>query len=75
VPVANQADFAAALREHRIRQGLTLADVDHLAGFHDGYAAHLERPFTRTGKRSFKLTAMGEIWVQSLGLILCLARR
>ena len=68
VPITNQADFAAALREQRLAQGLTLADVDHIAGFHDGYTAHLEHPFTRSGKKSFRLTAMGAIWLETLGM-------
>jgi hypothetical protein len=66
--VASQADFAEALRLRRLAIGLTQMDVDHIAGFHDGYAAHLERPFTRTGRRSFKLSPMGVIWLQTLGL-------
>lgn len=66
--VANQADFAEALRMRRLEMGLTLADLDHIAGFHDGYAAHLEHPFTRSGKRSFNLTAMGRVWLEALDL-------
>jgi hypothetical protein len=73
VPVRSQADFSEALRQERIRRGLTLADVDHVAGFHDGYAAHLEHPFSRTGKKSFKMTNMGLIWLDTLGLELMLA--
>jgi hypothetical protein len=71
--VASQEDFAEALRFRRLGLGLTLADLDHLAGFHDGYAAHLERPFSRSGKRSFQLSRMGFIWLESLGLSLCLS--
>lgn len=66
--VATQEDFAEALRLRRLALGMTLADVDHIAGFHDGYTAHLERPFTRSGKRSFKLTPMAGIWMQTLCL-------
>lgn len=73
--VASQADFAEALRLRRLELGLTLADLDHLAGFHDGYAAHLERPFARSGKRSFNLTRMGAIWLDALGLSLSLSIR
>jgi len=72
--VASQADFAEALRQQRLAKGLTLADLDHIAGFHDGYAAHLERPFARTGKKSFKLTPMAGVWLEVLGLRLALVR-
>ena len=72
-PILTQADFASAMRERRQELGLTLADLDHLAGFHDGYASHLEQPHTRSGKKSFKLTGMGAIWLQTLGLRLVLA--
>lgn len=70
--VASQADFAEALRQQRLAKGLTLADLDHIAGFHDGYASHLERPFARTGKKSFKLTPMAGVWLEVLGLRLAL---
>jgi hypothetical protein len=70
--VASQADFAEALRQRRLSLGLTLADLDHIAGFHDGYASHLERPFARTGKKSFKLTPMASIWLEALGVRLAL---
>ena len=63
-----QEDFVDVLRDRRHAMGLTLADLDHVAGFHGGYASHLEKPFTRSGKRSFKLTEMGAIWLQALGL-------
>lgn len=72
--VASQADFAEAMKQRRLELGLTLSDVDHMAGFHDGYASHLERPFTRTGKKSFKLTLMAGVWLDTLGLGLCLLR-
>lgn len=71
-PILTQADFVEALRARREDLRLTLADLDHMAGFHEGYAAHLEKPFTRSGKRSFKLTEMGAIWLQSLGLQLAI---
>ncbi len=64
--VASQAEFAEALRERRLQLGLTLSELDHKAGFHEGYAAHLERPFTRTGRRSFNITPMGGIWMEVL---------
>lgn len=53
--------------------GLTQMQVDHIAGFHDGYTAHLERPFARTGRRSFKLNPMATIWLEALGLRLVVA--
>ncbi|WP_295198748.1 hypothetical protein [uncultured Brevundimonas sp.] len=71
--VANQADFAEALRMRRLALGLTLSDLDHRAGFHDGYAAHLERPFSRTGKKSFKLTPMAVLWLGALNMRLKLS--
>lgn len=71
--LASQEEFADALRMRRLALGLTLAELDHLAGFHDGYASHLERPFSRSGKRSFKLTEMATIWLDSLGLAVTLS--
>lgn len=73
--VATQEDFAEALHQHRLQLGLTLADLDHVAGFHDGYAAHLERPFSRSGRRSFNLTRMGQVWLGALGLSLFIGQR
>lgn len=70
--VASQEDFANALKQRRLDLGLSQLELDHIAGFHDGYAAHLERPFTRTGKKSFKLTPMAGIWLEALGLRLAL---
>lgn len=71
--VAGQADFAEALRLRRLAMGLTQMQVDHIAGFHDGYTAHLERPFSRSGRASLKLNPMAAVWLQVLGLRLCLA--
>lgn len=71
--VAGQADFAEALRLRRLALGLTQMQVDHIAGFHDGYTAHLERPFARTGRRSLKLNPMAAIWLEALGLRLVVA--
>lgn len=71
--VAGQADFAEALRLRRLAIGLTQMQVDHIAGFHDGYTAHLERPFARTGRRSLKLNPMASIWLEVLGLRLAVA--
>lgn len=73
--VATQADFAEALRLRRLEMGLTQMQLDHVAGFHDGYTAHLERPFSRTGKKSFKLTPMAGIWLEALGLEIALVPR
>ena len=70
--VTGQEDFAEALRLRRLAMGLTQMEVDHIAGFHDGYVAHLERPFARSGRRSFKLNFMGAVWIQTLGLKLAL---
>ncbi len=70
--VASQADFAEAMKQRRLAMGLTQMGLDHIAGFHDGYSAHLETPFTRTGKKSFKLTPMATIWLAALGLRLAL---
>lgn len=71
--VAGQADFAEALRLRRLAMGLTQMQVDHIAGFHDGYTAHLERPFARTGRRSFKLNPMAAVWLDALDLRLVIA--
>lgn len=73
--VASQAEFAEAMRDRRLALGLTLADLDHAAGFHDGYAAHLENPFARSGRKSFKLSRMGVIWLDALGFDLGLRQR
>lgn len=71
--VAGQADFAEALRLRRLALGLTQMEIDHIAGFHDGYTAHLERPFARSGRKSLKLNPMAAIWLQVLGLKLVVA--
>ncbi len=73
--VASQEDFANALKQRRLDMGLSQMELDHIAGFHDGYASHLERPFARTGKKSFKLTPMAAIWLEALGLRLTLQER
>lgn len=70
--VASQADFAEAMKQRRLEMGLTQMELDHIAGFHDGYSARLETPFTRTGKKSFKLTPMATIWLSALGVRLAL---
>lgn len=70
--VASQADFAEAMKQRRLAMGLTQMELDHIAGFHDGYSAHLETPFTRTGKKSFKLTPLASVWLAALGLRLAL---
>ncbi len=70
--VASQADFAEAMKQRRLEMGLTQMELDHIAGFHDGYSAHLETPFTRTGKKSFKLTPLASVWLSALGLRLAL---
>lgn len=70
--VASQADFAEAMKQRRLEMGLTQMELDHIAGFHDGYSAHLETPFTRTGKKSFKLTPLASVWLTALGLRLAL---
>lgn len=70
--VASQADFAEAMKQRRLAMGLTQMELDHIAGFHDGYSSHLEAPFARSGKKSFKLTPMATIWLAALGLRLAL---
>ncbi|MEN5230297.1 helix-turn-helix domain-containing protein [Brevundimonas naejangsanensis] len=70
--VAGQADFAEALKQRRLTLGLTQMELDHIAGFHDGYSAKLGRPFARTGRRSLKLTFMGQVWLEALGLKLAI---
>lgn len=73
--VENQADFAEAMRQRRLALGWTQMELDHIAGFHDGYAAHLERPFSRSGRKSFTLSRMAVIWLEALGLELCIRQR
>lgn len=53
--------------------GLTQMELDHIAGFHDGYVSHLEQPFTRWGRKSLTLTPMGLIWLEALGVRLAIA--
>jgi hypothetical protein len=73
--IQSQADFVRALRQRRRELGLTCLELDHRAGFHDGYTSHLEHPERRTGRGSLRLTAMATVWLQTLGLDLVLVRR
>ena len=73
--IRSQGDFVRALRQRRREAGLTCLEMDHRAGFHDGYTSHLEHPERRTGRGSLRLTAMAIVWLQTLGMELVLVRR
>ena len=66
-PISSQDDFVAVLRRR-----MTCLDLDHKAGFHDGYTAHLENPHARSGRNSLRLNPMAQLWLDALGLQLML---
>lgn len=74
VPIRSRDDFVRCLTDRRRALGLTCLEIDQIAGFHDGYTAHLEHPETRTGRGSLRLTEMGLIWLDTLGLKLQLVQ-
>jgi hypothetical protein len=75
VTIRSRDDFVAAMRRRRAELGWTCLELDHRAGFHDGYTSHLEHPERRTGRGSLTLNPMATIWLQTLGLELVLVRR
>lgn len=75
IPVRSRDDFVSALRRRRQVLGLTCLELDHRAGFHQGYTSHLEHPERRTGRGSLSLNAMAKIWLETLGLELVLVER
>ncbi len=70
--VTSQDDFVAALKRRRADLRMTCLDLDHKAGFHDGYTAHLEHPHARSGRNSLRLNPMAVLWLDALGLRLVL---
>lgn len=70
--IRSRDDFVGAMRRRRTELGWTCLELDHRAGFHDGYMSHLEHPERRTGRGSLSLSAMAAIWLQTLGLELVL---
>lgn len=73
--VRSRDDFVSALRQRRKALGLTCLELDHRAGFHQGYTSHLEHPERRTGRGSLSLNAMAQIWLEALGLDLVLVEK
>lgn len=79
VVIESQGDLSSVLAVRRGQAGLTCEQLDDVAGFHERYVTKLENPESRSGRRSLwisnrgvSLTAMGAIWLQSLGLRLVL---
>ena len=66
--ITNQDDLVAALKRRRAELRMTCLQLDHKAGFHDGYTAHLENPNTRSGRNSMRLNPMAVLWLEALGL-------
>ena len=64
--IRSQDDLVAALRRRRAELRLTCLQLDHRAGFHDGYTAHLENPHARTGRNSLKLNPLAVAWLDAL---------
>lgn len=74
VPIIIQSntDAAATLTCARLAKGLTGEEVDHRSGLPDRYTAKLENPLATWGKRGLQISAMWEIWAQTLGFVLVL---
>lgn len=68
-----QDDLVAALKRRRAELHMTCLQLDHKAGFHDGYTAHLENPHARTGRNSLRLNPLAVLWLDALGAELVLA--
>lgn len=73
--ITSRADMAAVLRQARMNRGMTCLELDHVAGFHDGYTGKLEHPDTKSGKRGLQLSFMAECWIEALGYQLVLIPR
>jgi hypothetical protein len=56
------------LRKARMSQGLTQRDLDHLAGWADGYAGKVEAPVTAPGRRRPYPLMSFDLWLQALGV-------
>lgn len=84
--VTGVLDLSLALYTRRDDLALTAEEVDDLAGFHERYTGKLEQPLEPWGRGSLRLatpsevypaghvrmTAMGAIWLETLGLRLVL---
>lgn len=60
------------LADRRLALGLTVEELDGIAGLQERYSGKLEHPEQHWGRGSLHLTPMGEIWIESLGLRLVL---
>ena len=67
-PITSQDDLVAALKRRRAELRMTCLQLDHKAGFHDGYTAHLETPHAKSGRNSLRLNPMAVLWLDALGL-------
>jgi hypothetical protein len=56
------------LRKARMLQGLTQRDLDHLAGWADGYTGKVEAPATAPGRRRPTPLSSFDLWLQALGV-------
>ena len=67
-----QDDLVAALKKRRAELRMTCLQLDHRAGFHDGYTAHLENPHAKSGRNSLRINPLAQLWLDALGLELVL---
>jgi len=70
--IVNRTDAARVMRDVRMAKGMTCLDLDHHAGFQDGYTAKLEHPDTPSGKRGLQVSYMFEVWLEALGYVFAL---
>lgn len=84
IQIHSRADMASILRAHRIALGMTNHDLDHEAGFHDGYSAKMEHGDKPSGRKGYhfrepdpadpadggdlRISFNGEIWPETMGL-------
>ncbi len=81
VVIHERGDLAPVLAELRVRAGWTCLELDHRAGFHDGYAGKLEarnaKPETKRWGLSMRpgdisVSNAGQAWLDVLGCALVL---
>lgn len=70
--IHGSADMVRVLADRRLALGLTVEELDGIAGLQERYSGKLEHPEQHWGRGSLHLTPMGEIWIESLGLRLVL---
>jgi hypothetical protein len=68
-PVAQTAEsLIDQLRRRRMRAGLTQRDLDHIAGWADGYTGKVEAPATAPGRRRPDPLSSFDLWLQALNV-------